>query len=267
MTEPRIRKKHNYKELKSRGFTKAAKAVKPTETRAHGIKTPQTFEEAINGPQSPEWWAAMKKECLEQLKRRVFRITKPPYDQKVIDGKWVYLVKENPDGTVASFKARWVAKGYSQVEGRDYQEKYAPVVRTDTSRIMLALTAKLGMKMRQYDIVTAFLSAQMDRMIYTKEPKGFETGKGNACLLNKALYGLVQSAYLWFTDIKGTFLSFGLTQSKHDDSLFFDTKRKLYVTVYVDDIKAYCRDDSTLDALSEHLNKSQVIEFLSTNSS
>ncbi len=57
-----------------------------------------------------------------------------------------------------------------------------------------------------------------------------------------ALYGLVQSAYLWFGDLKKTLEDFGLTQFKHDDALFYNTSCSLYITVYVDDIKAFCPD-------------------------
>lgn len=196
------------------------------------------------------------------MKKGTFRITKAPYDQPVIPGKWDFKIKENPDGTIARYKARWVAKGYVQVQGRDYDKKYAPVVRSDTSRILLSVAATRGWRIRQYDIKTAFLNSQMDRKLYTAEPKGYETGKGNACLLNTALYGLVQSAYLWFEEIKGTLLAYGLIQSKHDDALFFNPKTELYVTVYVDDIKAFAPTDTPIDKLSKFLsNKYEMTDL------
>ena len=68
-----------------------------------------------------------------------------------------------------------------------------------------------------------------------------------------ALYGLVQSAYLWFEDLKATLEDFGLFQSKHDDVLFYDTLRSLYITVYVDDIRAFYADDATILTLKRHL--------------
>lgn len=199
--------------------------------------------------------AACREEVLSQLKRGTFRITKPPYDQPVIDGKWTFKIKENPDGTIARYKARWVAKGYAQVKGRDYDKSYAPVVRSDTSRILLSIAAHKGWKIRQYDIETAFLNSQINRMLYTAEPKGFETGDDNACLLNTALYGLVQSAHLWFEEMKKTLLEYGLIQSKHDSALFYDTKTELYVTVYVDDIKAYAPTDAIIDKLGAFISK------------
>lgn len=95
----------------------------------------------------------------------------------------------------------------------------------------------------------------MDRKIYTQEPERFETGDDNVCLLNMALYGLVQSAFLWFNEIKGTCLEYGLIQSKHDDALFYNAETELYVTIYVDDIKVFAPTDAVIDKLSIFLSQ------------
>lgn len=68
----------------------------------------------------------------------------------------------------------------------------------------------------------------MDRRLYTTQPQGFEQGNGLIRLVNMALYGLVQGAYLWFCDLKRTLEDFGLTQSKYDDALFYDTSKLVY---------------------------------------
>ena len=144
-----------------------------------------------------------------------------------------------------------------QKEGQDYENTYAPTVRSDTSRVLLGVSASLDYKIRQFDIITAFLNSKMDKRIYTTQPKGFEQGDRQdlACLLNMALYGLVQSAYLWFEEFKEKLLLYGLVQSQHDDALFYDTARNLYVTVYVDDVKVFCPESSTIDDLKVFLSK------------
>lgn len=68
-----------------------------------------------------------------------------------------------------------------------------------------------------------------------------------------ALYRLVQSAFLWFGDLKATLKDCDLSQSKHDDALFYDTRCSLYITIYIDDIKAFCPDDATILTLKTHL--------------
>jgi hypothetical protein len=254
----RQRQKHDYRQLNSRGLDAnqrhqrgLAQAASDT-TKASQIVTPTTYQQAMTGPQAKEWFQAMKAEYDSQIDRQTFQLTTLPYDQKAIDGKWVYKIKETEEGIIDRFKARWVAKGYRQVEGRDYEEKYAPVVRSDTSRILLAITAAKGWHCRQFDVSTAFLYGKMDRPLYTKQPTGFEKGD-KVCLLNTALYGLVQSGHLWFEEIKSKLLRYGMTQSKHDDALFYSKSKELYFTLYVDDMKSYCPNDGEIDRLFEYL--------------
>ena len=66
-------------------------------------------------------------------------------------------------------------------------------------------------------------------------------------------YGLVQSAYLWLRDLMATLEDFGLFQSNHDDALFYDTLCSLYITVYIDDIKAFYVEDAIILPLKRHL--------------
>lgn len=160
LKEPRSKVQHNYKQVNSKGFVKAAKPIQK-------VIEPKTYEEALAGPDAKEWQQAMKEKYDSQIERGIFEVTTLPYDYIVIPAKWVYKVKERADGSIERFKARWVAKGYMQKEGRDFDEKYAPTVRSDTSRILLGVSASLGYKIRQFDIITAFLNSKMDKRIFT----------------------------------------------------------------------------------------------------
>lgn len=91
-------------------------------------------------------------------------------------------------------------------------------------------------------------------MLYTRIPEGFDPKDETVCLLNNGLYGWVQSAYLWFEELKSTLLSQGLIQNKHDDALFFDPVRELYITVYVDDIKAFSPNQAEIDRVYKDLS-------------
>ena len=115
---------------------------------------------------------------------------------------------------------------------------------------MLAISAKLGWKIKQFDIATAFLYRSIDRHFYITQPKGFEWGERLTCLLNIALHGLVQSAYLWFSDLKAILKDFGLFQSKHDDALFHDTSYSLYITVWYQSFLSGWRHDSYIENAS-----------------
>lgn len=119
-------------------------AKRPPKTR------PNRFLRPLQDPQSKDWWAALREEVSGQVKKGTFCITKAPFDQPIIPSasgtlQWKKILT---DGTIARYKARWVAKGYRQVKGRDYDQRFAPVVRWDTSRILLALSTIRGWRMR-----------------------------------------------------------------------------------------------------------------------
>jgi hypothetical protein len=103
----------------------------------------------------------------------------------------------------------------------------------------------------------------MNRMIYIVQSKEFEReSKDKTCLLNLDLYELIQSAYLWFQEIKIKMLAYDLIQSKHDEALFFDQKRSLYVTVYVNDIKIFAFINQKIDEVSDFLKiKYEMIDL------
>ncbi|CAL1375694.1 unnamed protein product [Linum trigynum] len=103
---------------------------------------PQTFEEAML---DPKWNAAMQEEMHSIKRNNTWTLTELPVGFEAIGLKWVYKTKLQEDGNIDKFKARIVAKGYSQKEGIDYTEVFAPVARWDTIRTFLALAAHHGL--------------------------------------------------------------------------------------------------------------------------
>jgi hypothetical protein len=92
----------------------------------------------------------------------------------VIGTKWVFLNKQDEDGVVTKNKARLVAKGYTQVEGLDFGETYAPVARLEAIRILLAFATHLNFKLHQMDAKSAFLNGPISEEVYVEQPPGFE---------------------------------------------------------------------------------------------
>jgi hypothetical protein len=153
-----------------------------------------------------------------------------------------------------------VIKNYRQIEDKNFDETYVFVIKVDTFRMMLIIVAVLNYQIRQFDIKTTFLYDQMNWMIYIDQSKDFEIESSNkTCLLNTDLYELMQSFYLWFDEIKRKLLTYELTQSKHDEALFF--KEELYVTLYVNDIKTFVFDAKSIDHFNQHLkSKYEMID-------
>ncbi|RVE54361.1 hypothetical protein evm_000846 [Chilo suppressalis] len=98
-----------------------------------------------------------------------------PKDRKPISCKWVYKIKTNADGSLDKFKARLVARGYTQ-KGIDYDETFSPVAKMTTIRSVLSVAANERLKLTQFDVSTAFLYRSLDEEIYMKQPEGYTDG-------------------------------------------------------------------------------------------
>ena len=138
----------------------------------------------------------MKNE-LEALKvNDTFELTALLEGKNIVGGKWVYIVKEDVNGS-ETLKARYVAKGYSQVHGIDYEETFSPTADITSIRILMQLAAQYDLTVHQMDVRAAFLHAPIDHEIYMKQLEGFEEfsedGDKLAYRLKKSLYGLKQS--------------------------------------------------------------------------
>lgn len=132
-------------------------------------------------------------------KNRVWDLVDLPPNRKPITCRWVFKTKLDGDGRPHTYKARLVARGFSQKYGDDYDETYAPVVRYDTIRALLAISAMKKKYIRQLDVQSAYLNGVLEEEIFMKQPPGF-VSKGQedkVCRLRKSLYGLKQSALTW----------------------------------------------------------------------
>ncbi|HSN67551.1 MAG TPA: reverse transcriptase domain-containing protein [Fusibacter sp.] len=171
--------------------------------------------------------------------------TSIPAKRKVIGNRWVFNKKD--DGR---YRARTVAQGFSQIPGKDFQEKYAPVVNDATFCLVLALKLMLGLDSGQFDVETAFLYGDLDEELWMELPEGYdkyvkETHNQNirkdthCVLLKKALYGLVQAARQWWKKFKDVMATIGFHTSAADPCLFVKQETKgepnSFVIIYVDD--------------------------------
>jgi hypothetical protein len=148
--------------------------------------------------------------------------------------------KEGEKGEVVRNKSRLVAQGYSQKEGIDYEETFAPVARLEAIRILLAFSVAKGFKLYQMDVKSAFLNGVLDEEVFVKQPSGFESEKypHQVYKLRKALYGLKQAPRAWYGRLMGFLFERGFEIGKVDQTLFLLRQRRdiLIVQVYVEAI-------------------------------
>jgi hypothetical protein len=151
-------------------------------------------------------------------------------------------------------KDRLVAKGYSQVEGLDFDETYAPVARLDSIRILLAYATYHGFKLYQMDMKSAFLNGLIKGEVYVEQPPGFEDSEypNNEYKLLKAFYGLKQAPRAWYECLREFLITDGFKVEKADPTLFTKTVAKdLFICqIYVDDIIFGSTNKSTCEEFS-----------------
>jgi hypothetical protein len=132
-------------------------------------------------------------EELENFERNhVWELVEPPPNCKPIGTKLVWTNKEGEIGEVVRNKSRLVAQGYSQKEGIDCEETFAPVVCLEAIRILLAFSVAKGFKLYQMNVKSAFLNEFLEEEVYVKQPPGFRSAEfpHRVYRLRKALYGL-----------------------------------------------------------------------------
>jgi hypothetical protein len=178
----------------------------------------------------------------------------PRPNQNVVGTKWVFCNKQDEHGVVIRNKARLVAKGYSQIEGLDFGETYAPVARLESIRILLAYATYHGFKLYQMDVKSAFLNGPIKEEVYVEQPPGFEDSEypNHVTKLSKALYGHKQAPRAWYECLRDFLITNGFKVGKADPTLFTKTIAKdlFMCQIYVDDIIFGSTNKSTCEEFS-----------------
>ena len=236
----------------------------PSSTSEHGLyadvrvrtaaelRLPQSYKAAMNSPEAAHWKEAVQAEVQSLIDNDVIEVMEYDLMMDVLDLKWVFTVKETIDGVIARWKARCTARGDLMKKGVNYGETFAPVVRFETLRFLLAYAAAHNWPVHQMDVVTAFLYGLMEGPdVYVKLPPGYPIPPHLRHLppeklmgkLKKALYGIKQAPRLWNDTIDKFMLEHGFTRSNTDACLYWrDTALssggvdRLFVGIFVDDI-------------------------------
>ncbi|CAI7877327.1 unnamed protein product [Closterium sp. NIES-53] len=161
----------------------------------------------------------------------------PPPRANIVSGMWIFRVKQ-PPGSPRVFKARYVARGFSQQQGVDYFQTFSPTPKMTTLRVLLHVAAQRDYELHSLDFSTAFLQGSLHEEIWLRRPPGF-TGSfppGTQWSLRRPVYGLRQAPREWHDTVRTTLAALGFAPSTADPSLFLRTDTSLppfYILVYV----------------------------------
>ncbi|CAI7864700.1 unnamed protein product [Closterium sp. NIES-53] len=182
---------------------------------APDIPTPRSYAKAIEGPYSSQWQSAMDAEMGSWKSTCTYVDEVPPPGANIVSGMWIFRVKR-PPGSPPVFKARYVARGFSQQQGVDYFHTFSPTPKMTTLRVLLHVAALRDYELHSLDFSTAFLQGSLHEAIWLRRPPGF-TG-------------------LFPPGFQTTLAALGFAPSTADPSLFLRTDTSLlpfYILVYV----------------------------------
>jgi hypothetical protein len=174
----------------------------------------------------------------------------------VITTKWVRSIKWNSNNTIDRFKARLVARGFSQRVGVDFWDTFAATVHATSIRTFITLCKVKGMLIHQIDVKTAFLNGDIDGEIYIRLPAPYGRS-GKVYKLKKGLYGLRQAPRLWSKKLNEILANMNFHPIKSDPCVFVnkDGDAWNYVLVYVDDILIGTKDPHRMKLIKDQLKE------------
>ncbi|GJX16923.1 putative ribonuclease H-like domain-containing protein [Tanacetum coccineum] len=163
------------------------------------------------------WVDAMQEELLQFRLQKVWRLVDLPKGKHAIGIKWVYKNKKDERGIVVRNKARLVAQGYTQEEGIDYDEVFAPAI-----RLFLAYASFMRFIVYQMDVKSAFLYGAIEEEVYVCQPPGFEDPQfpNKVYKVDKALYGLHQAPRAWYETLSTYLIENRFRRGIIDKTLF-----------------------------------------------
>ncbi|CAI7838370.1 unnamed protein product [Closterium sp. NIES-54] len=193
--------------------------------------TLRSYAEAITGPYSSQWQAAMDAKMASWKSTGTYVDKVPPSRANIVDGMWIFRVKR-PQGSPPAFKARYVARGFNRRQGVDYFQTFSPTPKMTTLWVFLHVSAQRDYELHSLDFSTAFLQGSLHEEIWLRRPPGF--------------IGTTTLAAL------------GFAPSTADPSLCLRTDTSLlpfYVLVCVDDLVFATADTEALTLVKSELQK------------
>ena len=192
---------------------------------------PKNYHQMLQNQEKDKWMTAIDTEMNNMINMGVWKegdiVNELPSGQRAIDSTWVFTKKDEQDGKTEKFKARLCGRGFREIYGIDYEEVFAPTVRQKVVRVICSIAAHNEWKLFSDDMKAAYLN------VILKEGRWIKLPDGRFVKINRALYGLKESARLWFQMFRDFLISIKFVQSKVEPCVF--TRGKLITAIFVDD--------------------------------
>jgi len=223
------------------------------------LEEPQNIEETLTCENSMEWECAMQEEYDSLMANNTWTLVPLPVGRKPISYKWMFKIKQGANGEMERYKARLVARGFTQTYEVDYNETFAPIVKFTSICCILALAALEDMEIHQMDVKITFFNGKLKEEIYMEQPQGFvhQGGEHLVCKLQKSLYGLKQFPRAWNQKLDAFLKSIEFMKNEANFNVYVAQVGdvKFFIMVYVDDFILVCKDQKKLLQINEELSQ------------
>ena len=204
----------------------------------------------------------MNTEIKALIGNKTWKEVVPPPKTNIVTCKRVFKVNTNLDGSLEKFKARLVARGFTQKYGIDYKDTFAPTVRSDTLRAVLAKVAMENLECHQVDVNNAFTQSTLKDVIYMTAPEGVNVAPGRVLQILQSLYGLKQSAREWNSRCTNELTKLGFIQCSSDPCLFTQPKKGVIIFMHVDDLVIASKMTKEINWFKKEFNAAVSIKDL-----
>nr|GEV29349.1 retrotransposon protein, putative, Ty1-copia subclass [Tanacetum cinerariifolium] len=196
---------------------------------------------------------------LGDLDNEVWVLVELPLNGKTVGSKWLFKKKTDIDGNVHTYKARLMAKGYTQTSGIDYEETFSPVADIRAIRILIAIVAYYDYEIWHMDVKTAFLNGYLNEEVYMEQPEGFVNKKypNRVCKLKRSIYGLKQASRQWNKRFDDEIKKIGFTQNCDEPCVYLKASGSniTFLILYVDHILIMGNNIPMLQSVKSYLGR------------
>ena len=254
------------KDADPKALRRSSREPKPVERLGNIVEydenetEPGSFHEAISCTNRDKWQVAINTELAALEENNTWTPMPLPIGKRAISSKWIFKIKRDSENNIERYKARLVAKGFMQKEGIDYNETFAPVIRKQSLRILLAIAVNENLEIHHIDVITAFLNGDLHEEVYIKPPEGCEFESQQVLKLNKALYGLKQASREWNVKLIKFLKECGFKQLQSENCILYSST--LIVAVYVDDMPVLGRDRQEIEKFKSMVSKKFKVKDL-----
>ncbi|GJR62913.1 putative RNA-directed DNA polymerase [Tanacetum coccineum] len=223
------------------------------------LNEPTSYKSMMLDSESNKWIDAMNAEIQSMMDNMVWVLVDLPPGRKTVRSKWIFKKKTDMDDIIHTYKARLIAKGYTQLYGVDYKETLSPIVDIRAIRILISIAAYYDYEIWKMDIKIAFLNGYLDKDIYMVQPEGFvdPNHPRKVCKLQRSIYGLKQASRSWNKRFDEEIKRFGFDQNLNEPYVYQKASGSnvTFLILYVDDIIIMGNHIPSLQSVKDYLGK------------